>query len=281
MIVAERLQTISELLRAEHVVSTEKLSKLLDVSTMSIRRDLARLEKMGVCRRTHGGAISEVGTFVQDVPYSTREQRYVAEKRAIAYIAASLVNEGDTIALDGGTTTGHMAVALKDRRNITIITNALRVLNLLSDSRDLTVVSTGGTLSRSIYEKPGYGDPCLVGPLAEATMSRFRPIKAFMATTGFTISDGLSNELMDQATMKQAMIESSSDVILLADNSKFGHVASSIIGPATLIDQLITDTGISEDLKRAIEKLGIEVMVVDPMDEAHLVTNVDKSILDG
>ena len=278
MIVAERLQTISELLRAEHVVSTDKLSKLLSVSKMSVRRDLARLEKMGVCRRTHGGAISVGGTFVQDVSYSEREQQHVAEKRAIAYHAASLVGEGETIALDGGTTTGQMAVALKDSKNITVITNALRVLNQLSDSRDLTVVSTGGTISRSINEKPGYGDPCLVGPLAEATMRRFRPSKAFMATTGFTIPDGLSNEVMDQATMKQVMIESSTEVIMLADHSKFGHVASSIVGPVTLVDHLITDTGIPEELKLAIEKLGIVVTIVEPTEEIPFMTKVEGGI---
>lgn len=267
MIVAERLQRISELLRTEHVVTTSKLSKKLGVSEMSVRRDLARLEKMGICRRTHGGAITVGGTFVRDVPYSEREQQHVSEKKAIANYAAALVGEGETIALDGGTTTGQMAVALKDRKNITVVTNALRVLNQLSDSRDLTVVSTGGTISRSINEKPGYGDPCLVGPLAEATMRRFRPSKAFMATTGLTIPDGLSNEVMDQATMKQVMIESSAEIIMLADHSKFGHVASSIVGPVTLINRLITDTGIPQELKRALEKLGIDVIVVEPIEE--------------
>jgi DeoR/GlpR family transcriptional regulator of sugar metabolism len=274
MIAAERLRRIGQMLRSEQVVSTAKLSETLEVSKMTIRRDFRHLEKMGLCRLTHGGAVAVGGTLVDDIPYSRRAQMYVEEKRAIGLRAASMVEEGETIAIDGGTTTSCMAAALRDRRDITIITNSLRVLNELSEARGLTVISTGGTMSTAFYERPGHADPCLVGPLAEMNMHRFRPSKAFMATTGLSIADGLSNGVVDQATMKQVMIESSREIILLADHSKFGQVASSIVGPLTLVDRIVTDVGVPLESRRAVESLGIEVIVVDPLKETTLLSGV-------
>ena len=226
MIPAERLQLIGELLSSEQVVSTAALSEQFGVSEMTVRRDLTRLEQMGLCRRTHGGAVSVRGLSVQDIPYGERMRLYVAEKTAIGRAAAQMVNEGDTIAIDAGTTTAHMAAALRNRQHITVITNSLRVLEYLSDVPGMTVISTGGTVSTAIEEPPGRADPCLVGPLAEATMRRFRPDKAFMATTGLTLTDGLSNSVLEQAELKRLMIDLSDEIILLADHTKFGCVAS-------------------------------------------------------
>jgi DeoR/GlpR family transcriptional regulator of sugar metabolism len=271
MIGAERLKRISERLCTEHVVSIASLSNELKVSEMTIRRDLRQLEMMGLCRRTHGGAVSLRGLLVQDMPYSEREYLYVAEKVAIGHAAAELVKEGETIAIDAGTTTAQMAAALVGRQNITVITNSLRVLNHLCNSPGITVISTGGSVSTAVNEEPGRADPCLVGPLAEATLRRFRPNKAFMGTTGLTITDGLSNSVIEQAELKRLMMELSAEVILLADHSKFGRVASAIAGPVTMLHRVITDSGISPQMKRALEELGIEVIVVEPAKDVLVV----------
>lgn len=272
MIAAERLQCIADLLREKHVVSIARLSDLLGVSAMTVRRDLARLEEEGLCQHTRGGAVSMRGTQVQDIPYTKRELLYVAEKVAIGRKAAEMVNVGETIAIDGGTSTSQMAAALRGMQNITAITNSPRVLNLLCDSPGITVISTGGTVSTAVYEEPGRGDPCMVGPLAEEALRRFRPSKAFMATTGLTIADGLSNEVLEQAEIKRVMMEVSTDIFLLADHSKFGHVASSIVGPVTLIGHVITDSGISSQMRCALEDLGIEVIAVEPATDAAVAT---------
>ena len=266
MIAAERLQQIIEILRTEHVVSTKRLSEILGVSSMTARRDLLKLETMGICTRTHGGAIAVGRSVVQDTPYDERQLLYVMEKRAIGRVAAQMVEEGETIALDSGTTTARMAKVLRDKRNITVVTNSVLVLLELSDCSEIRVISTAGTLSRAMFEDPGSSDPCLVGPLAENTMRLFRPTKAFMGTTGIDLTDGLSNSVMDQATMKRTMMEVSADVILLADHSKFGHVASSIVGPITLINRIITDTGMHPDFERELQDVGIEVIKVEPVE---------------
>jgi len=271
MIAAERLQLISERLRTEHVVSITRLSKLLGVSEMTVRRDLIQLEKMGLCRRTRGGAVNVRRMLVHDIPYNEREILHVAEKVAIGRAAAELVQEGETIAIDAGTTTAQMAAALRNRKNITVITNSLRVLNQLCDSPDITVISTGGTICPTSSRGLAHGDPFLIGPLAEMTLRRFRPSKAFMGTTGLTITDGLSNSVLEQAELKRIMIEVSADVILLIDHSKFGHVASSIVGPITMVNQIITDSGISPQMKRALEEMGIKVTVVEPATDLPLL----------
>ena len=267
---AQRLQQIAEQLRSQHVVSIASLSKALGASEMTIRRDLMRLEKMGLCRRTHGGAVSTHGILARDIDYRQREQLHVAEKVAIGRAAAAMVQEGETIAIDAGTTTAQLAVALKGRRNITVITNSLRVLDQLCDSPGITLISTGGTVAPAMDGEFGHGDHFLVGSLAEATLRRFRPHKAFMGTTGITITDGLSNSLIEQAELKRLMMELSAEVILLADHSKFGRVASSIAGPVTLLHRVITDTGIPSQMKGALEELGIEVIVVEPAEDVLL-----------
>ncbi|MBC7233989.1 MAG: DeoR/GlpR transcriptional regulator [Chloroflexi bacterium] len=271
MIGAERLRRISERLSAEHVVSIASLSKALGVSEMTIRRDLMQLEKMGLCRRTHGGAVSTHGTLTRDIDYRQREQLHVAEKVAIGRAAAAMVQEGETIAIDAGTTTAQLAAALKGRRNIMVITNSLRVLDQLCDSPGITLISTGGTVAPAMDGEFGHGDHFLVGPLAEATLRRFRPNKAFMGTTGLTITDGLSNSVIEQAELKRLMMELSAEVILLADHSKFGRVASAIAGPVTMLHRVITDSGISPQMKRALEELGIEVIVVEPAKDVLVV----------
>jgi DeoR family fructose operon transcriptional repressor len=266
MIAAERLNKIVERLRSEHVVSTSRLSEELGVSTMTVRRDLARLEEMELCERTHGGAVVRGRDIIRDTPYHQRELLYVMEKRAIARRAIAFVAEGDVLAIDSGTTTLQFARALRSMRNITVVTNSINILKELANCDAITVISTAGVISRARYDGPGEGDPCLVGPLAEATMRRFRPSKAFMGTTGLTLTDGISNSDMDQATMKAAMIDVSAHVTLLADHSKFGHVAASVVGPATLLDRVITDRKISPEFESALAELAIEVITVEPED---------------
>ncbi len=263
-IAAERLEHIIDLLRREHVVRTNSLSEQLQVSKMTIRRDLTQLEEMGICTRTHGGAMALDRSVILDRPYNERELQFLMEKRAIARRAAEMIDEGDLIAIDSGSTTLQLTKEIKKKQNITIVTNSVLILTELADQKNIKVISTAGELSKAPYESLGQGDPCLVGPLAESIMKRFRPSKAFMATTGLTLTDGLSNSVMDQATMKQIMIEVSAKVVLLSDHSKFGHVAASIVGPVTLIDCVITDTGIFPEFEKGLKELGIQVIKVDP-----------------
>jgi len=281
MIAAERLEFIGERLRRERVASTAGLSRMLGVSEMTIRRDLKRLEELGLCRRTRGGAVMVRSTLVRETHYSHRELLHVAEKVAIGRAAQRTIEEGETIFIDAGTTTAQLAAALRERHNITIVTNSLHVLAQLCDSPGITLLATGGNVSPAMNGALGHGDRLLVGPLAEATIRRFRPSKAFMGTTGIAISDGLSTELLEQAVLNRLVMQMSAKVILLADHTKFGRVASSIVGPVTLLDRVITDTGLSSAMRSALQDLGIEVITVEPALDIPWVTSGSVPVSDS
>ena len=263
MIAAERLESIINLLREKHVVSTVQLSKRMGVSAMTVRRDLVHLEDMGLCERTHGGAVAAGRTILKETPYTERGLICVQEKRAIAKKAAELVREGETIAIDSGTTTLQLGKFLKNKKNITVITNSVHLILELYGSKGVQVISTAGSLSRAPYPDEGNGDPCFVGSMAQEIMRRFRPSKAFIGTSGLTLTDGISNSIMDEASMKRTMIDMAAEVFLLADHTKFGHVASSIVGSVSLINTLITDSGIKQELVDSLNEMGVQVIQVD------------------
>lgn len=181
-----------------------------------------------------------------------------AMKQAIGQTAARYVHEGDTIILDAGRTTAHLARALRGRQGITVITNSLPVLNLLRDEPGITVVASGGVLRRETN--------ALVGPGAEATFRELRADRAFISVTGLSLTFGLSNTNIAEATVKQAMLAAAREVILLADYSKIGSESLVKIAPLERIQRLITDGGISAHDRLAFTQRGIEVSLAeDPL----------------
>jgi DeoR/GlpR family transcriptional regulator of sugar metabolism len=260
MIAAERLERIAETIRKNGVVSIAGLSERLGVSETTIRRDLTKLERQGLVQRTYGGALAlQVSSL--DAPFDLHKQHHIAEKRAIARVAASLIAPGETIILDAGTTVAELARALRDRRDLTVITNSERVMNELYNSLGITVVVTGGEL-RPLSGLPTAGDLCMVGPIAEETLRRFRPSKAFLGTAGITLGEGMSSTNLPQSQIKHIMAEISDEVILLTDHTKFGHVSYSIVAPVDVLDKVVTDSGVPAADTQALEKRGVEVIVV-------------------
>ncbi len=181
-----------------------------------------------------------------------------AMKQAIGQTAARYVHEGDTIILDAGRTTAHLARALRGRQGLTVITNSLSVLNLLRDEPGITLVASGGVLRRETN--------ALVGPGAEATFRELRADRAFISVTGLSFTFGLSNTNIAEATVKQAMLAAAREVILLADYSKIGSESLVKIAPLERIQRLITDGGISAHDRLAFTQRGIEVSLAeDPL----------------
>jgi DeoR/GlpR family transcriptional regulator of sugar metabolism len=262
VIAAERLERIAETVRKQGAVSIADLSGRLNVSEATIRRDLTKLERQGLLKRTYGGAVARRVSSL-DAPFDVREQHYVAEKRSIALAAADLVSNGETIFLDAGTTIAQLARALRDRSDLTVITNSERVMNELYDCNGVTVVVTGGEL-RPLSGLPSRGDICMVGPIAEEVLRRFRPSKAFLGTAGITVREGMSNTNLPQSQIKRIVAQISEEVILLTDHTKFGHVSYSIVSPVDVLDKVITDGGIGAEDRAALEERGIEVVVVEP-----------------
>lgn len=252
---AERQNRILEAVKRAGIASVKDLADMFGVSVMTMRRDLADLARQGLVDRIYGGARA-VPTDNRDVPFSKRQMELRAEKAAIARAAAELVSDGETIAIDAGTTIALFCREIRDRR-LTVITNSVRVMDDLSDAPDITVVCTGGILTDAW---PG-GDRVFVGPLAESALRRFRPAKAFIGTAGITVEDGLTNSNSMQAEIKRVMMQVSHRVYLLADHTKFGHVSYAVAGDLSRITAVITDSGLSEQWQAAMRDAAVDVIL--------------------
>jgi DeoR/GlpR family transcriptional regulator of sugar metabolism len=173
-------------------------------------------------------------------------------KRGIAQIAAEQVQAGDVILIDGGQITIFLAEELAKKEDITVITNSVPVFDLLRDSPNITVISTGGVL------RPSSGT--LIGPTAEAALRELRADKLFLAVAGISLDFGLSHTNLAEVAMKQAMIRAAREVILLADHTKFGHESVVQVAPANAVNKLITDNALPASTRLDFTKLGIEVI---------------------
>ena len=164
--------------------------------------------------------------------------------------------------MDSGTTTAELARALRNHRNLTVITNSGRVMLELYDCDGVTVIVTGGML-HPLGGLPQQIDLVMVGPVAEATLRRFRPAKAFLGTAGITIAEGMSNANLPQSQIKQLMIEISDEVVLLTDHTKFGRVSYSLVAPIDVLDKVITDSNTRQEDRIALRERGVDVIVVE------------------
>jgi DeoR/GlpR family transcriptional regulator of sugar metabolism len=196
------------------------------------------------------GITLEVVDTSQDLAHEVE-----ALKQAIGQTAARYVYEGDTIILDSGRTTAYLARALRDRQGITVITNSLAVVDELRGAAGITLVTCGGLVRRETN--------ALVGPSAEATFHDLRADKAFLAVTGLSLTFGLSNTNIAEATVKQAMLSAAREVICLADYSKIGVESLVKVAPIERVHRLITDSGISAHDRLALVQRGIEVSIVE------------------
>jgi DeoR family fructose operon transcriptional repressor len=251
MFAEERKQHILAALHDTPAVRVTDLGRALRVSTASIRRDLAELERAGLLKRTHGGAVTpRLGALEPSL--AEKEDQYQAEKAAIARLAVTFVQEGDTIFLDAGSTTRQIARELRHHRRITVVTNALNIAWELASS-DLDLVVTGGQLRPGILSH--------VGPLAEQAIASLHVDKLFLAANGVDVEKGVTTPSLIEAQTKRAMIDRASQVILVVDHTKLGRVTLSSICDLDRIHHLITDEGLPAAAGHAITKSGVKLHV--------------------
>ena len=249
----ERKLIILEYVQQHSRASVQELSQHLQVSESTIRRDLKELEDVKLLNRTHGGAISLQGVNFEPT-YREKEDKFRREKEAIARKAVELIEEGDTILLDSGTTTFHLAQELKSFSQLTVVTNSLILAEELEGVPGIEVLVTGGSLRRETL--------ALVGPIAEQALDRVRVDKVFIATNGVDLTEGLTTPNLIEAATKIKMIKAAKQVILLADHSKVGKVSFAKFAEVTEIQKCIIDHGVAENTVKEMRKLGIEVHVV-------------------
>jgi DeoR family fructose operon transcriptional repressor len=230
----QRKQQILAALKRAPAIRAAELSIALGTSLASIRRDLADLERSGLLKRTHGGAISN-DLVALEPSLAEKEDRYQAEKAAIGVTAASLVQPGDTIFLDAGSTTRQIAHELRGHRNLTVVTNALSVASELASSH-LEIILTGGHLRRGVLSQ--------VGPIAEQAIAALHVDKLFLAANGVDLAKGITTPNIIEARTKRAMVDNAREVILVADHSKFGRVTLGRVCGLERLDAIVTDAGL-------------------------------------
>jgi DeoR family fructose operon transcriptional repressor len=250
----ERLQGICKYVQNNARASVRKLCSLFNVSESTVRRDLTELEKRRQLKRTHGGAICMESVGMEQT-YNEKKDCFREEKQRIAVKAASLIEDGDSVLIDSGTTTLYLAAQLAPFRQLTVVTNSINLMQQVSNLPNVTLISVGGTLRSNTM--------ALVGPVTEENLMRIRVDKAFMATNGLSTDIGLTTPNMLEASTKHKMMQVAEQVYVLADHSKIGRVSFAKFGALSDVDGCITSTLISEDQKRELMEKGIQLYMVD------------------
>ncbi len=250
-----RRATILKEIEDRGSTSVSDLAERLGVSEMTIRRDLSELEREGVIRRVHGGAVSARGRSYEP-PMLLRAVENQEAKRRIGQTAAELVADGDSLALDVGTTTLEIARHLLGRRNLTVVTSSLHIANLLFGQPQIRLILSGGIIRA--------GEASLVGDLAHHTYQNLFVDRLFLGVGGVDLQAGLTEYNWDDALVKQAMIRSAKEVILVADHSKFNQVAFAAVGPLSVVHQVVTDTPFPPQYSQVFYRLGIVVHFAEP-----------------
>jgi DeoR/GlpR family transcriptional regulator of sugar metabolism/ABC-type sugar transport system substrate-binding protein len=202
--------------------------------------------------KTYAGQYG-IGLQVIDADQNIRNEVEI-RRRKIANKAASLVDPGDVVLIDGGPIARYLAEELKQKKEITVITNSVIVFDILNGTAGITLISTGGALR--------YSTQVLVGPTAEGALRELRADKLFLMVSGITLDFGLSHHTISEVTIKQAMIRSAREVILLADHTSFGEEAGIQVAPLTVVQNLITDDALPPSTRLDITRVGIQITLV-------------------
>ena len=253
MLIEERRQHILSLIQKHGRVLVDELSNSLDLSKITIRKDLDYLESKDLLVRTHGGALPVHAGALSDPPIREKEDLHHEEKIRIAKAAAAMISEGQCIILDSGTTTIEIARALPSFHHLTVITNALNIAAELTSS-NFEIILIGGTLRKNSLS--------VVGPLAEDVLKEMHADIVFLGVDGFDVRVGLTTPNVLEARVNRAMVQAAERVVAVCDSSKFNRKSLSLIVPASAIDCVITDSNLPPEELKAIREVGIEVTTV-------------------
>ncbi len=234
-------------------VQVTKLANALGVTEVTIRRDLAYMEKKGLLVRFHGGAVLPQA-MVQDVSFQTKLHTRQDEKVRIAAAAAALVPDGATIALAAGTTIAAVARALRDKANLTVVTNAVNIAWELSQNPEIHLVITGGRVRERSY--------AMVGLSAEHALRELAVDIAFVGVNGISPEFGFTTPNQEEAHIHKLMLGRARRAVIVSDSSKFGRVAFARIAGPNQVHTLITDREAPVTLVEALTKGGVEVLTV-------------------
>ncbi len=249
MLLDERRRKILDSIEATGFISLQDLAGRFPASESTLRRDLEYLDRIGQVRRTRGGAayVGESLTTFED-----RSDEAAPQKRRIAAAVAELIPAGETVLLDGGTTTYEVARCLAGKA-LQVVTNSLPIAGLLVNRPEIELIFVGGYL----YPKTGVA----LGPLAVAALESVRVRRVVMSVGGLT-ADGLFNTNSLLVETERRMIEAADEVIVACDSGKFGRPALARIAPLSVVDRVVTDEGLTDAWRETFRREAIEVTVV-------------------
>ncbi|GGH54542.1 DeoR family transcriptional regulator [Paenibacillus silvae] len=250
----ERKQTILTQLAVQGKVQVQTLAQLFQVSTETIRRDLDRLEKEGELRKVYGGAVRARSGMVE-APFQKRSQLQLQEKQAIGAAAAALVEDGETIMLDNGTTPIEIMRHLQHRSEVTVITHSVPVLTMAMESFAGKIIFAGGEIHKAVQAS--------TGPAAHEMLDQFKVNKAFISAGGISFSDGITDYVLEEALISRKMIERAEETILVADHTKFGRSTFAKIASVDHVAMVITDSGCPAEWIEHLQRLEIETVIAN------------------
>lgn len=250
----ERQSIILELLIQHNSILVTDLATHLNVSSVTIRKDLTDLEREKKLYRNHGKAIL-IDPYIDNRNVSEKEKLYVEEKKLIGMKAASLITPKDSILIASGTTMHALARSIVPVDELTVITASMEVSNILASEKNIYIIQLGGILRHSSLS--------VVGKYAENILADFSCSKLFIGVDGIDLDFGITTTNMMEASLNRVMMQTAQKTIVLADSSKFGRRGFSKIADMEDVDHIITDSHIPPSTALRLEEMGIEVTIAD------------------
>lgn len=250
--VPERQKQILSLLTRQGRLSVTEIVQQFSISKATARRDLESLSLQGKVQRVHGGVIV-VEQAPPELPILEREREQQDEKARIGRATASLIVDKETVFLGSGTTVLEVARNLRDRKNLTVITNSLPVLNMLAGIKEITVISLGGMLRES--------ELSFIGHITEQALAEIRVDKVIMGTRGVSLEHGLTNDYLQETLTDRAIIKSGREVIIVADRTKVNRVSTVLLAPLHSMHTFVTDSEADKKFIQELKRQRIEVIV--------------------
>jgi len=229
-----------------------ELSHRFDVSEVTIRRDLRELAAQGVLRRAHGGAVAAIPA-PPEPPVVQRMIQAENCKECIGRAAAALVSDGDSVFIGSGSTTTFVAQHLVNHTDLTVVTNALTIATELAAAEGVTLVVTGGMMRAS--------ELSLVGHITEQALREVRVDKVIMGMRAISLQAGMTNDYLPEVMTDRTIIEMAPELILVADHTKFGKIASAYVAPVERVTTLVTDSETDPETLTHLRRMGIRVIV--------------------
>lgn len=247
----ERQEQIVQLIARQKRVTVNDLCDTFSISKATARRDLEVLANQGRIQRVHGGAIL-VNSAPPEMPILQRQDEQGEEKRQIGIAAAQLVSNGSTIFLGSGSTVLEVARNLRSRKDLTVVTNSLPVVNILSDVQDITLVVIGGLFRAS--------ELSFIGHITEQALKEINVDQVIMGARAVSLTHGLTNDYLPETMTDRAIIQIGRKVILVVDHTKFGRISTAFLAPLEAIHVVVTDCSTPNSFCDELEGRGIQVI---------------------